>query len=410
MRILFLSQYFPPEVNAPASRVSELSKCWAEAGEGVTIITTFPNHPTGVVPEEYRGKGFQKEEVDGCTVLRTWIYVTPNSGFFKRVLSFLSFMISSIFAGVFRSGPCDVVIATSPQIFAGFAGWVVSVFKRKPFVLEIRDLWPDSAIQLGILRNSILIRLSRWLERFLYRKATILVTVSKSIQEVLVHHKGDKENVLYLPNGIHPHFFAPGDRLNEKRNLIGVGDEFVVSYIGTHGLSHGLDRLVEAAHLLRERSDIHFLFIGDGAKKEDTLRKSRELALEKITFLPSEPKEDMPAWYAASDVSIVSLLDLPIFTTAVPSKMFEVMACERPVLLIAKGEAADLLDGSGGGVVLTDGTPEKIAATLLELAQDPRRCKSYGKAGREYVIAHFDRRKLASEYLARLNERFDKRS
>jgi glycosyltransferase involved in cell wall biosynthesis len=404
MKILFLSQYFPPEICAPAARVSELCRFWALEGAEVTVITAFPNHPNGIIHPEYRGRKFQEEQIDGCRILRSWIYVTPNKGFFKRIVCFISFMLTSVFTAAFRAGKCDVVIATSPQIFAGLAGWVTSILKRKPFILEIRDLWPDSAIQLGILRNSLLIGLSRWLERFLYRRATLLVPVSESIREAILAHGVPAEKVLVLPNGIDPGLFVPGPRVNSKRAEIGLQDEFVVSYIGTHGMAHGLERVVETAHVLRDHSHIHFLFIGEGAKKKEVMERSRQLGLQRITFLPNQPKETIPAWYAASDLPMVSLLDLPVFTTVLPSKMFEIMACERPVLMVARGECAALLERARAGMVLPTGEPGPMAEAILELATNPERCREYGRAGRAFVLQNFDRRKLAQAYLERLRQ------
>jgi glycosyltransferase involved in cell wall biosynthesis len=402
MKILFLSQYFPPEICAPAARVSELCRFWAQAGEEVTVVTAFPNHPTGIIPPAYRGKRFQREEVEGCQVLRCWIYVAANKGFFKRLVCFFSFMISSILVAAFRAGKCDVVMATSPQIFAGVAGWVVSVLKRKPFVLEVRDLWPDSAIQLGVLKNRVLIGLSRWLESFLYHRADLLVPVSESIRNAILAHGISSSRIFVLPNGIDPELFVPGDRMNEKRVEIGVGEEFIVSYIGTHGMAHGLDRVVEAAHLLRDHSNIRFLFIGEGAKKEEIIRLGKELGVERVTFHSSVPKEEIPLWYAASDLPLVTLLDLPVFTTVLPSKMFEIMACERPILMVAKGECAELLERAGAGRALSSSDSEILAQAILELAADPQKCRQYAKAGREFVLANFDRRNLALTYLDRL--------
>jgi glycosyltransferase involved in cell wall biosynthesis len=409
MKILFLSQYFPPEMGAPAARVSELSRCWVESGAEVTVVTTFPNHPNGCVPPEYRGKLFQREERDGYRVLRSWIYVAANKGFLRRVICFLSFMISSTLTALFRGRRCDVVIATSPQIFTGLAGWVVSVVKRRPFVLEIRDLWPDSAIQLGVLRNPVSIGLSRRLESFLYRRADLIVPVSQSIREAIRKQGVPEERIQTIPNGIDPDLFRPADRDNEKRRDLGVGDAFLVSYIGTHGMAHGLERVVEAAHLLRDRADIHFVFIGDGARKEAVVQRARELGVQRIVFLSPQPKIDVPKYLAASDLSLVSLLDLPVFATVLPSKMFEIMACGRPVLLIGKGESANLLRESEAGKTLDSYTPESVANAIRELADNPERSRQFGENGRRYVLEHFNRRELGKEYLTRLESEFAQR-
>jgi glycosyltransferase involved in cell wall biosynthesis len=407
MKILFLSQYFPPEMGAPAARVSELSKCWAQAGERVTVVTTFPNHPNGVIPPEYRGMKFLKEETGGYTVLRSWIYIAANKGFFKRLVCFLSFMASSAFVGIFRAGKCDAVIATSPQIFVGLSGWLVSVFKRRPFVLEVRDLWPDSAIQLKILRNPFLIWLSRRLEHFLYRRAHLIVPVSESIRDEIRAHGIAPERIELVPNGIDPDLFSPGERDNEKRERLGIGrGDFLVSYIGTHGMSHGLDNVVEAAALLKGRKDIHFVFIGDGARKEKLIALSQERAVENLHFLPPQPKQEIPAWLAASDVCLVSLLNLPVFNTVLPSKMFEIMACERPALMVGGGECVKLVENAEAGIAVPPASPQELADAIVRLAQEPERLREYGANGRRYVLEHFNRGKLAQRYLDRLRTDF----
>lgn len=402
MRILFLSQYFPPEICAPAARVSEMCRFWAREGDQVTVVTAFPNHPNGVIPPEYQGKTFMREEVEGYEILRSWIYVAPNKGFAKRLLCFFSFLLSSIYTATFKAGDCDVVAATSPQLFAGLAGWVVSVIKKRPFVIEIRDLWPDSAIQLGILKNPLLIRLAQALESFLYRRADLIVPVSDSIRDAILEHGIPEERILLLPNGIDPDLFVPGPRNNEMRAELGLKDEFIVSYIGTHGMAHGLERVVEAANRLRDHPEIFFLFIGEGAKKPDIIKRAEELKVERIKFLSSRPKHEMPQWYAASDLPMVALLDLPVFSTVLPSKMFEIMACERPVLMVARGECAALLESAEAGKVVEPGSLDALVNAILELAKDRDKCLAYGKSGRAFVLEHFDRRTLAHRYLDRL--------
>ena len=407
MKTLFFSQYFPPEMGAPAARVSELAACWARLGEQVTVITTFPNHPTGVVPEEYRGKMFQREGIDGYTVLRSWIYVAANKGFLKRVICFLSYMLSAALVGALRAGSCDVVIATSPQIFAGFAGWAVSLLKRKPFVLEVRDLWPDSAIQLEVLKNPLLIKCSKAMELFLYRRADLIVPVSESIREAILGHGIPAERIELIPNGIQPDLFDPEERANAKREQLGVGPEdFLVSYIGTHGMAHGLERLVEAANLLRDEPRLRFVFIGDGAHKEGLVRMSHEMKIPKLTFLPPQPKIEVPLWLAASDLSVVSLRNLLVFRTVLPSKMFEIMAAGRPVLLAGEGECARLLERAKAGVTVPTGEPRDLADAILALSMVPGRRKEYGERGRAYVTENFDRGRLAERYLNRLITEF----
>lgn len=401
MKILYLSQYFPPEMGAPSARVSELSRYWAESGAEVTVVTAFPNHPTGRIFPGYEGRRFQRESIDGYTVLRSWIYVAANKGFFKRIVCFLSFMVSSTWTAVFRAGPCDVVIATSPQIFCGLAGWLVSRIKRRPFVLEIRDLWPDSAIQLGVLKNPLLVTFSRALEKFLYRRADLIVPVSESIRTAIESHGIPPDRFESIPNGIDFDLFVPGPKDNVQRQSLDIGDRFLTSYIGTHGLAHGLERIVEAARRL-DPTRFHFVFIGEGARKHAVIDRARELGVVHATFLPYQEKADIPKWLAASDLSIVSLENIPVFETVLPSKMFEIMACERPILLLGKGECAQLISESEAGVVVEDGDPDRVAAEIERLAMNPEERVHRGRTGREYVFKHYHRRRLADRYLSRL--------
>ncbi|MCL4734931.1 MAG: glycosyltransferase family 4 protein [Candidatus Omnitrophica bacterium] len=402
MKILFLSQYFPPEICAPAARVSELCRYWAEKGEEITVITAFPNHPTGVIPDEYRGKKFMREKVDRFDLLRSWIYPAPNREFFKRLVCFFSFLLSSIYTAIFKAGKCDVVIATSPQIFVGLSGWIVSVFKKAPYVLEIRDLWPESAIELGVLKNRYLIALSRSLERFLYKHADLLVAVSKSIRDAIVQSGIPANRVILLPNGINPELFKPGERINRKRAQIQMKDQFIISYIGTHGMAHGLEVVVDAARILKEDPRFHFLFIGEGAEKKKVIAYSQKLKLENVTFLPSQPKSEIPEWYVASDVCMVVLKDLPVFETVLPSKMFEIMACQRPTLMVARGECAEMVRDSRSGVVVPPGDPARLAEAIRELADNEPGRVEMAQNGREYVLKYYDRRELAGRYLDHL--------
>lgn len=404
MKILFLTQYFPPEVCAPASRVAELCRYWSQAGEDITVVTTFPNHPSGQIHPEYLGKRFMQEQRDGFRVLRGWIYITANRGVFRRMLGFMSFMVSAIVMGLFKAGRADVVIATSPQILCGLAGWVVSVFKRAPFVLEVRDLWPETPIQMGVIRNPLLIALACWLEKFLYRRADLLVPVSRSIERSIRERGIPAERILFAPNGIDPELFVPQSRHNWVRQELGLEDQFLVSYIGTHGMAHGLERLLETALLLRDHPDIRFLLLGDGACKKQLMRYSEDLELTNVFFIDLRPRHEMPAWYAASDVSVVSLLNLDVFATVLPSKMFEIMACARPVLMISRGECADLLEQAGAGIANQSWDPRRLSELILTWKSDPEQCQQHGQAGRAFVLKNFSRPDIAEQYRSRLKQ------
>lgn len=252
MRIAFLSHYFPPEIGAPAARVSELARVWAETDD-VTVLTGFPNHPTGRIPPEYRGRVFAREQKDGYSVFRCWLYATPNEGFFKRTLGHLSFMVTSFLAGAFRLRRPDVLVATSPTFFSVFSAWALGALYRAPFVFEVRDLWPGIFVELGILRNRTLIRILETLELWLYRRAALVVTVTRGFAEDIVRRGIPAEKVVVIPNGADLERYSPGPARRSVREQMGAGlSDFLVLYIGAHGISHALERILEAADRLRE--------------------------------------------------------------------------------------------------------------------------------------------------------------
>jgi colanic acid biosynthesis glycosyl transferase WcaI len=408
MRILYLSQYFPPEMGAPSARVSELAIRWARAGHEVCVLTGFPSHPTGVVPPEYRGRIRALERYRGVDVVRSYVYATPNRGVVKRALSFLSFALSSVTIGA-AARPArnvDVVIATSPQFFCAVAGWFISRVKRVPFVLEIRDLWPECIVELGVLRDgSAIHRILRRIELFLYRSATLLVSVTDSYPETWVRQGIDPAKMRVVKNGVDLASFQPGERENAVRKDLGLEGSFVVSYVGTHGMSQGLTTLLEAAEEFRDDSRVHFLFVGEGAEKDELMREARSRRLERVIFLPQQPRERIPQIIAASDLVAVILRDRDLFTRVIPSKIFEIMGCARPILLGVAGEAERLVRESGCGYI---GRPEDAASLVeqIRLARErPDEAERRGRAGRDYVIRNFDRDRLAeryAEYLARI--------
>lgn len=402
MRIAFFSHYFPPEIGAPAARVSELARVWAEQHE-VTVVTGFPNHPTGRIPEEYRGRFFAREQKDGYTVLRCWLYATPNEGFVRRTLGHLSFMASGFLAGAFRLRRPDVLIATSPTFFSVFSAWALGALYRAPFVFEVRDLWPGIFVELGVLKNRALIRVLEALELWLYRRAALVVTVTRGFAEDIVRRGIPAEKVIVIPNGADLEQYSPGPARVELRRQMGAGpSDFLVLYIGAHGISHALDRILDAADRLRGSSRIRFAFVGEGARKADLLRIASERVLANVSFLPGQHREAVADFYRAADLCLVPLRDVPLFSTFIPSKMFEIMACARPIAASVRGEAAAILEASGGAVVLEPEAAEALAAAVEDLSRDPKRCEELGRRGRRYVEEHFDRRKLAAEYLLAL--------
>lgn len=399
MRILFLSHYFPPEVNAPASRTYEHCKQWVKDGHEVTVVTCAPNHPRGIVYEGYRNAVFQREEKDGIHVVRVWTYVTANEGFLKRTINYVSYMVSAVLAAPFLAR-CDVVVSTSPQFFNGLAGYVVGRLKRVPWVLEIRDLWPESIVAVGAITSRPIIRLLEWLELFAYRKATHLVVVTDAFKTHMTRLGISSEKVRVIKNGADLSLYQrPAQGHEALAKELGLHGKFVASYFGTHGMAHHLETILEAADLLRDRPEIMFLLVGDGAERKRLVEMRDAMNLSNVLMLSQQPKERMPEFWSLSDVSLVLLKKSDLFKTVLPSKIFESMAMEKPIILGVEGESAELVRESGGGVCIPPEDAKELAAQVLALYGDPLLRRKLGSSGRAYVLQHFDRAKLAGEYV-----------
>ena len=400
MRILFISHYFPPEVNAPASRTYEHCRRWVEAGHEVTVVTGVPNHPRGVLFPGFENRWRQEVVVDGIRVIRTWMYLTPNEGFLKRTLGYVFFALTAILAS-FRAGRPDVVIATSPQFFCGLAGMVVSRLKRRPFVLEVRDLWPDSIVQLGQMKRGVLIHFLEHLETLLYRSAAAVVVNTRAFIEH-IHARGvPRERIELVHNGIDPAFFAPRPRDEELLDEHGLEGKYLVAYLGTLGLAHGLTTLVEAADALREHADIEFLLIGDGAARGSIEAEIQKRGLTNVRLLGLLPRSEVPDWIAGIDLQLVMLRDLEVFTTVIPSKTFEFLSQERPIVVAApQGEIRQLVDEAKAGFTIDAERSDLLAEMILRVKNDPSEAAARARAGREWVTSSFVRDDLALKMLA----------
>lgn len=404
MRILFLSQYFPPEMGAPAARTYELARRWVAAGAEVTVITAIPNHPNGVIPPAYRHARFFEERIDGIRVLRTWIYAAANRGFWRRSLNYFSFMLSSLVQGLRRAGGADVVIATSPQFLVGISGWIASRLLQAPFVFEVRDLWPDSIAELGVLREGTCMRGLRRIEMGLYRQAACIVGVAHSTRDELVRRGIDAAKIVIIPNGADNQVFRDLEKYNGIRENLQLGRKFVVSYVGTHGMAHGLETVLHCADRLRGHDDIAFLFVGDGAERERLVGLAESLRLDNVHFVGVQPRDKVPFYIATSDVSLVPLRRKRLFEKVLPSKLFEIMGCSRPVILGVEGEARRAVEESGAGICVEPEDPAALEHAILELYRDPERTAQLGRQGRSFVRRRFCRDRLAHAYLDALSD------
>ncbi len=397
MRTLIVTHYFPPEIGAPQARLSDLARFWAKEGDEVTVLTGMPNHPTGRIPDEYRGKLRCEEHVDGYHIVRTWLYATPNEGIVKKTLGHLSFMVTSVLLGARRAGPADVVVVSSPTFFSIFSAYVLARMKRGKLVVEVRDLWPAIFVELGVLTNRTLIRILERLELWAYRTADAVVVVSEGFQDDLIARGIKPDKVHTIRNGVDLDRFAAGGDPAEGRARLGVPDgHTLVLYIGAHGISHGLDAIVRAAARL-QGEPIHIAFVGEGAKKAELVAQVERHNIENVTMQPGVPHQEVPALLDAADICLVPLRDVPLFSSFIPSKIFEYFAAGKAVLGAVTGEPARILD-AGGALVVAPEDDTAIAEAIRELAKDADRRAEMGTDARRYVEDHFDRRALADRY------------
>lgn len=373
MKILFLSDNFPPEGNAPATRLHEHAIRWARAGHDVTVITCAPNFPEGKLFAGYRNRWRQVETIDGIRVVRVKTYITANEGFLKRTLDYVSFMVVGFLMGLFERRP-DVVVATSPQFFCAIGGWALAVAKRRPFVFELRDLWPASIIAVGAMDKSLVIRTLEKIELFLYRRAKAIISVTESFREDLVDRGVPREKIHVVINGVDLDRYEPRPRCTDLEREFGLAGKFVCGYMGTHGMAHALPKVLEAAERLRHRDDIAFFFAGSGAERAKVERLVQERGLHNVRLIPRQPKERMPALWSACDLSIVPLRNTPVFATVIPSKIFESMGMGVPILMsLPDGEATAIVCSTQSGVCVPPEDPAAMADAIVALADDAER-------------------------------------
>lgn len=406
MRILYVSQYFPPEVNAPAARVHELAREWVRLGHHVSVITGFPHHPLGCKAPHDRGVLSRREALDGIDLIRTYVYAVPNEGKLRRMLSYASFMLSAATIGYARTARPDVVVATSPHLLSGLAGYLLARAMGVPFVFEVRDLWPEQLLAIGIGREgSMVVRVLRRLARFLYEHSDHMVTVGDGYAHALrTRHQVPPTKLSVIPNGIDPSLFVPGERMNAVRAAHGWGDRFVVLYLGTHGLSQGLGSVLEVAAQLRDEKDILFAFVGEGADKAALQERACQEGLSNVQFIGQQPKQLVPGYYSACDLGVVALRPAPLFTEVLPSKLFEYLGMEKPVLLNIDGEARRLVERAGCGGYVPWGDAAGMAQMIRNLRGQRDQLVAMGRSGRRFVLEKYERRVLAKTYLTLLQK------
>ena len=394
--ILFLTDNFPPEVNAPANRTFEHCREWVREGTEVTVITGAPNFPVGKVFPGYRNRFYQEEWMDGIRVIRVWTYITANEGFLKRILDYMSFGLMAFFAGLRIK--TDLIVATSPQFFTAVAGRWLSLFKRTKWVMEVRDLWPESILAVGAMKRGPAIRYFEWLEKRLYRSANHIIVVTDTFKEKIAGKGIPREKISVFKNGANLQNYHPASRNDSLLRELGLQDKFIVAYIGTHGMAHALNFILDAIKPLEKKCpDLFFLFIGDGAEKKNLLTQARELQLQNAHFLDSVPKERVPEYLSLMDVSLVNLRRSETFTTVIPSKIFEAAAMEKPILLGLEGETKDIIEKYGAGVCFVPEDQDSFYQMLNKI-RSPEIYES-AKQGARRLIRDFDRLQIARQML-----------
>ena len=398
MRILSLTENFPPETNAAATRVYERACYWADWGHEVTVVTTAPNFPQGKLYEGYENRWYQTEWIDGIRVVRVKSIIAPNRGTFRRLLDFLSFLFTGFAGGILQNRP-DVVTATSPQFFSALAGWLLGVVRRVPFVFELGDIWPASILAVGAMKPNLALRFMEKLELFLYNQSAAIVALTFAFKRNLVKRGISGDKVAVVMNGVELSKYFPRPCNAGLAQEWGIADSFVIGYIGTHGMAHRLHNVLDAADRLKSEQRVRFLFVGDGAERSDLIAYARERHMENVIFRPSEPKERMPEVWSLCDVALVHLRNSPVFSEVVPSKIFEAMAMKIPILLAAPaGEASEILAREGAGLKIAAEDPDALAAAVIELANDSDLRKRLGAAG-HCSAAKYTRVRQAEEML-----------
>ena len=401
MRVLLISQYFFPEVGATQTRMMEFARALNEAGHEVDVLTEFPNHPAGVIPDSYKGRWVEFDRSLPFRIVRVWVAASRQKTFRTRLQFYGSFVAMAIAASVRLPRRYDVVAATSPPLPVALAGLVIARLKRAAFVMDVRDLWPLAAGALKELSNPRMYRWAEWLEQRLYRSADRITVTTRAFER----HIGAQDarrtgKIVYVPNGTVERVFDPAAGDNGVRARLGLEHRFVVTYAGLHGVAQDLSTVLAAAQILKAHPQVHFLFVGEGPLKDALQAEARQRGLSSVTFHPQVPLEESVWFLNASDALLVPLTADPVFRMFVPSKLFDSMACAKPVLLSVDGEARELLEQADAGVFVPPGSAERLAESILRLAADPSTCDRMGRNGRSYVLKNYRRSEQARQFVS----------
>ena len=405
MKILFITDNFPPEVNAPATRTYEHCIQWIKEGAEITVITCAPNFPHGKVYKGYKNKLFTKEYKDGVKIIRVWSYITANQGFLKRVLDYVSFAFMAFWVGLFQKH--DIIIATSPQFFTTWTASALSKIRRKPWIFELRDLWPESIKTVGAMKQGKAIDILERIELWLYKDANKVIPVTNAFKDNLIKRGIPENKIEVITNGSNTDLFAPRKKDIQLLKSLNLVDKFIVGYIGTHGMAHSLDFIVSSLSEIHNKK-IHFLFIGDGAMKKTITKLADELELKNITFLPPVTKDDVPKYLSIIDVSLAPLKKSDTFKTVIPSKIFEASAMQKPTLLGVQGQAQEIIETHNAGLCFEPENTKDFLEKVETLSTSPELYKNL-QQGCASLAKHYDRKALAKKMLMLIKNTMDKK-
>ena len=404
MNILFLTDNFYPETNAPAKRTLEHCNEWSRQGHQITIITGAPNFPKGKVFDGYKNKIYQSELINNLNVKRVWTFITANEGFLLRILDYISFMISSFFCGIFTRKH-DVIIATSPQFFTLLSAYFISLIRRTPLVLEIRDLWPESIVAVGAMKESSwTIKVLHRLAIFLYSRAKMVVCVTKSFKNELIKKGIDTNKIFVVENGFNlDNSITPNKSIKEVEKQYNFKEtDFTVSFTGTVGMAHGLDIILKSAKTIDKK--VKFLIIGDGASKSQLLDRAQKQKLNNINFISNISWQEIVNLNQAIDMHLVHLIDNPEFRKVIPSKIFESMALRKPIIMGVLGESRDIVVKAGCGINITPEDHKELNDVISEYIDKPYVLKEIGENGYNFLAKNFSRKKLANKMIESIKD------
>jgi glycosyltransferase involved in cell wall biosynthesis len=403
MRILILTQYFPPEIGGAPTRLQSFAAELKNLGHAVEVVTALPNYPRGRFFPGYEGAFYRRELRNGIVTHRLWVYPALGGGF-ARLLNYLSFTLTS-FLGFFRCAKPDCIFVESPPIFLSMTAYIAGLFWRAPFIFNVADLWPDIVVEGGFLKPGLILNLLYALERWSYSKAAVVSVVTEGIRDTLLRKKSVRpEKLVLLPNGVDTALYSPRPADESFKRSLGLAGKKVILWAGTIGHAHGLEHVLCAAQLLESYPEIHFLFVGDGSARPHVEKLSAEMKLPNVSFRDPVPLEQLPPYFSIAEIGLSSLLNIPLYDSARPSKFFPILASGKPLVFAGRGEAARLLEDAGAGVVVPPENPKALAEAIVQLLDNPEALRRLGQNGHRFVVANLQWSNLVGDWIRQVSQ------